>query len=65
LAWPGTQSYRTPLARGIPTHIDPGRCPGLRNDAPLARKTITMKNWKMNRENEITKGRKKQEDLLK
>jgi hypothetical protein len=38
--------------------MNPGRCFGLRDDAPLAQKTITMRNSKMNRENEITKERK-------
>ena len=35
LAWFGAQLYRTPLGRGALTVGNPGRCPGLRNQAPL------------------------------
>jgi hypothetical protein len=47
LAWSGVQPYRAPLARGIPVDMDPGRCPGLRDWAPLVRKNFTMINREM------------------
>ena len=46
-AWSGVQPYRAPLARGIPVDENPGRCPGLRDWAPLVRKNITMINREM------------------
>ena len=62
LALFGAQPYRAPLARGIVTGSDPGRCPGLRNDTPLVLKNIMKNNAQL--EDEIANGRNEREGLL-
>ena len=54
-----TPPDRTPLGRRMRGGADPGRCPGLRNPAPLALKRVTMRH-----EEEIAAGRKELEGLL-